>query len=78
MAKRVPTRILPNWLVRLVSLFEPALRSVVPDLGKIKVVTNEKARTVLGWTPRSLRESVLDTAESLISAGIIRPRKPPK
>jgi dihydroflavonol-4-reductase len=29
----------------------------------------------LGWTPRPLRQSILDTAESLISAGIVRPRK---
>jgi dihydroflavonol-4-reductase len=39
-------------------------------------VTAEKAVRELGWTPRPLRESVLDTAESLISAGIVRPRKP--
>jgi dihydroflavonol-4-reductase len=39
-------------------------------------VTAEKVMRELGWTPRPLRESVLDTAESLISAGIVRPRKP--
>ena len=39
-------------------------------------VTAEKAMRELGWTPRPLRESVLDTAESLIAAGIVRPRKP--
>jgi dihydroflavonol-4-reductase len=38
-------------------------------------VTVEKAMRELGWTPRPLRESVLDTAESLISAGIVRPRR---
>jgi hypothetical protein len=31
----------------------------------------------LGWIPRPLRQSILDTAKSLISAGIVvRPRKP--
>jgi hypothetical protein len=30
----------------------------------------------LGWTPRPLRQSILETAESLISAGVVRPRKP--
>jgi hypothetical protein len=39
-------------------------------------VTVEKAIRELGWAPRTLRQSVLDTAETLISAGIVRPRKP--
>jgi nucleoside-diphosphate-sugar epimerase len=39
-------------------------------------VSVEKAVRELGWTPRSLRESVIDTAESLISAGIVRPVRP--
>lgn len=38
-------------------------------------VTAAKAIRELGWAPRSLRESVLDTAESLITAGVVRPRK---
>src|SRR5208337_5621476 len=33
-AGRVPTRVLPDWMVRLASLFDPALRQIVPGLGK--------------------------------------------
>jgi nucleoside-diphosphate-sugar epimerase len=71
-AKRVPTRVLPNGLVRLVSLAVPALRPLVPELGKVKTVTNEKARRLLGWSPRSNVDAIVATAESLIRLGILK------
>jgi nucleoside-diphosphate-sugar epimerase len=71
-AKRVPTRELPNWLVRLVALRDPALKAVLPGLGKIKNATNEKARRVLGWAPRSKEESIMATAESLVRLGLLK------
>jgi nucleoside-diphosphate-sugar epimerase len=71
-AKRVPTRELPNWLVRLVALRDPALKAVLPGLGKVKNATNEKARRVLGWAPRSKEESIMATAESLVRLGLLK------
>ena len=43
-AKRVPTRQLPNWLVRLAALRDPAVKQIVPELGKWKNATSEKAQ----------------------------------
>jgi dihydroflavonol-4-reductase len=40
-------------------------------------VSAAKAKRELGWTPRPVRQSILETAEYLISAGIV-PAKPPK
>jgi nucleoside-diphosphate-sugar epimerase len=65
-ASRIPTRELPNWLVRLISLANPALRQVVPQLGKIRRSTNNKARRLLDWSPRSNEEALVATAESLL------------
>jgi len=65
-ARRVPTRQLPNWLVRLAAWRDPAVQQIVPELGKRKNATNEKARRVLGWSPRSNEEAVVATAESLV------------
>src|ERR1700738_3162658 len=50
-AARAPTKVMPDWMVRLASLFNAGLAQVVPELGKVKRITNEKARRVLGWTP---------------------------
>jgi nucleoside-diphosphate-sugar epimerase len=71
-AKRVPTRQLPNWLVRLASLRDPAVKQIVPELGKRKNATNEKAKRVLGWAPRSNEESIVATAESLVRLGLLK------
>lgn len=71
-AKRVPTRVLPDWLLHVASLFDPAVKLVLPELGKIKSVSNEKARRVFGWTPRSNEESIVATAESLLRLGLLK------
>jgi len=71
-AKRVPTGQLPNWMVRLAAFRDPAIRLILPDLGKYKNGTNEKAKRVLGWAPRSNEEAVLATAESLMRLGLLK------
>jgi nucleoside-diphosphate-sugar epimerase len=71
-AKRVPTRELPNWIVRLVALTDPEIRSVVPELGKKKSCSNAKAKRMLGWAPRSNEESIVATAESLVRLGLLK------
>jgi nucleoside-diphosphate-sugar epimerase len=71
-AKRVSTREIPNWVVRLVALRDPAVKSILPELGQIKRVTNEKAKRVLGWQPRSNEEAIVASAESLIRLGLLK------
>jgi nucleoside-diphosphate-sugar epimerase len=68
-AKKVPTRNLPNILVRTLALFDPGIRSVVGGLGKRTDLSSEKARSTLGWTPRPVEDSITETAESLIRHG---------
>lgn len=68
-ASRVPTRSVPSLLVKAMALFDPAIRGVVGQLGRKLQYSSEKARTVLGWSPRSSRESVVDTARSMAAAG---------
>jgi dihydroflavonol-4-reductase len=75
-AKRVPTTELPDWLVRLAALRDPAIRLILPELGKYKNATNEKAKRILGWTPRSNKDSILATAESLIRLGLLKGSQP--
>ncbi|MGO4385421.1 SDR family oxidoreductase [Specibacter sp. RAF43] len=70
-ASRVSTRTLPNWLVRLASYGDPALRDYAPGLGLVKQVSNQKAREVLGWQPRPTEETLLATAESLLALDLV-------
>ena len=71
-ARRVPTRQLPNWLVRLARFKDPAVKQILPELGKWKNATSEKAQRVLGWAPRSREDSVVATAESLLRLGLVK------
>jgi len=71
-AKRVPSRELPNWMVRLAALRDPAIKLILPELGKRKNATNEKARGVLGWAPRSNEDALVATAESLVRLGLLK------
>jgi nucleoside-diphosphate-sugar epimerase len=70
-AKRAPKFQLPDWLVRVVAMADPAARQILPELGKIKNSSSEKARRILGWTARSNEESIIATAESLIRLGLL-------
>jgi hypothetical protein len=42
------------------------VQQIVPELGKVKNATNEKAWRMLGWAPRSNEEAIVATAESLV------------
>lgn len=65
-AGKVPTRDLPDFVVRFLSLFIPQMRMLAPDLGRRNSLTSEKARRVLGFSPRPATTTVVDCAESLI------------
>jgi nucleoside-diphosphate-sugar epimerase len=71
-AKRVPTWQLPDWLVRLAALRDPAVKQILPELGKPKNATNEKARRLLSWMPRSNEDAIVATAESLVRLGLLK------
>ena len=65
-AKKVPTRVAPDLLIRTMALFDGGIRSVVGDLGKRTWFSSDKARTTLGWTTRPVNDSIEETARSLL------------
>ncbi|MFG2944266.1 NAD-dependent epimerase/dehydratase family protein [Streptomyces adustus] len=70
---RVPTRRVPDVVVRLAARFGDAqLREIVPALGRRNRHTTEKAARLLDWRPRPAGETVLDCARSLIGHGAVR------
>jgi len=71
-ARKVPTRQLPDWLVRLAALRDPSVKQILPELGKRKNATGEKARRVLGWSPRSNEDAIAATGASLVRLGLLK------
>ncbi|GAB3570989.1 aldehyde reductase [Amycolatopsis endophytica] len=66
-AKHVPTRTVPNVVVRLTALFKAEFKPVAADLGYVKRVSNEKSRRVLGLNPRKASEAILGAARSMLT-----------
>jgi dihydroflavonol-4-reductase len=70
-ASKVPTRTVPDLLVRAMSLFDGGIRSFTGSLGKRTDYDTAKARG-LGWTPREMEDSIAESAQSLVDRGLVK------
>lgn len=70
-ARKAPTRILPDWMVKLTGLFDPTARMIVPELGKELKVDNARTRQVLGMTLIPAREAAVAMAQSLVELKLV-------
>jgi len=70
-ASKVPTRVVPDWVMRLGAMVKPELRYLLPQLGKSRRSNANKAMSELGWRPRSAEESVNASADSLFELGLV-------
>ena len=64
---KVPTRQLPDFLVRFTALFDRSLRAITVSLGRRNRHSTDKAKRLLGWQPRPAAETVVACARSLIA-----------
>ena len=64
---QVPTRVLPNWLVRIFGRFDKGVARFVPRLGKRRNLSKQQARTWLDWRARPLRDTIVETAQDIAS-----------
>ena len=73
--RRVPTRQLPDWLIRFGAAFDRAARQILPELGRNKQAVSDKAKAVLGWQPRGREDAILASGESMLQLGLIKPSR---
>lgn len=71
-ARKVTTRNVPDWMVRVGALFNPLAKAVVGELGSVRNQSPEHAKKVLGWATRPVEQSIVDTARSLLDQGLIK------
>ncbi len=70
-AKKIPSRKLPSFLVSILTIFNPVMKQIVPELDKRRYVNAEKAQRVLGVNFRPGKESILAGADSLIAHKVV-------
>ena len=71
-AKKVPTKKMPSFIIRVMAMFNQQLKDLSPLLGKVRNASGAKAMRVLGWKPRPWEDAVTDTAKSLIDLGVVK------
>jgi nucleoside-diphosphate-sugar epimerase len=64
---KVPTKVLPDWLIPPLSIMMPQLRMFRHDIGQRRDADDSRANTILGFEPRPAEETLLDCARSLIA-----------
>lgn len=69
--RKVPHRVLPDFIVRLGALFSADLKGIAPQLGIEQVASSAKAQQLLGWNARPARVAVLDAATSLLDQKLV-------
>lgn len=70
-AGKVSSRTVPDFLVKLGAPFNPTLREAAMFLDMNRNVSNQKARTMLGWTPIATQEEAIRAAiETIIKHGL--------
>jgi dihydroflavonol-4-reductase len=65
-ARKVPSRELPDWVVRIAGLFDPGARLAVPELGKALSVDTARTRRTLGIAFTPAPEAAVAMARSLV------------
>lgn len=71
-ARNVPTKKMPDWLLKIFAIFRPELKQLVNELGNVRGGDSSHAEERLGWTMRSPEEAIMATANSLIERGIVK------
>jgi dihydroflavonol-4-reductase len=71
-ARKVPKRVIPDFVLRLMAVFDGSIKQVVGELGRTRAADSAHAMAVLGWKMRPAEESIIDTARSLIDREIVK------
>lgn len=71
-ARKVPTKKMPDWMLKAFSIVRPELKQLVNELGNVRGADSSHAEKTLGWKMHSPEETILATANSLIERGIVK------
>jgi len=69
--RKIVTLPAPNFVVRLLAVFDKSIRQIAPILGEEKQVSNARAKSVLGMAFMPAPDSLIETAEFLIDTDAV-------
>lgn len=68
---RVPTGRLPYWVMWIIAWFDKAVNLALTFVGRKELVSAAKAQRELGWKMRPVRDSIIETARTMIDQGVV-------
>lgn len=69
--RKIVTRLAPNFVIRLIGYFDPAIKSIVPNLGRTDKFDNSRAKATLGRGMRQAHKSAASSAAFLIDNKLV-------
>lgn len=69
--RKVVTRVAPHFLIRFLGLFDPAIKSIIPGLGRVDKTDNARAMAVLGRGMRRAPQAAVASAAFLIDNKLV-------
>lgn len=70
-AAKLPKSEVPNFVARLIALFDDRVKSVIPDIGIFHEADNAYVTSLTGVVPRPASESILASARDLVANGAV-------
>lgn len=69
--KKVKARELPNWFLKIFSLFDKPTRMIIDELGFCAIISNNKLKRDLKIQPITSKEAIQATAKSLVELQLV-------
>lgn len=69
--RKIATRVAPHLLIRFLGLFDPAIRSITPSLGKVDRMDNARAMALLGRGMRQAPKAAVSSATYLVENDLV-------
>jgi len=68
---KIPKRSVPDWLLKVMAVFQPIYKQTVTELGRTRKASNAKATRVLGVKFRTAKEALTSSIQSLIDLKVV-------
>jgi dihydroflavonol-4-reductase len=69
--RRIPTRVAPHLLIRMLGLFDKSIAVIIPSLGRREQASGVLARSLFGIEFRDPRASIVEAAEFMVENRIV-------
>lgn len=69
--RKTVTRVAPDFVIRFLGLFDPAIKSIIPSLGRVDKIDNARALATLGRGMRQAHKAAVSSAAYLIDKKLV-------